>query len=438
MPRIPCPKILNAVITLPGDKSLSHRAVMLSAIAKGTTTICNFLDSDDTLVTLNAFKRLGVAIAYDRKNATVIVRGKGKFLKPKARTLALQESGTTIRLIAGLLSGQKFQTTLTAGPLLKKRPMKRITEPLRLMGADIRGRQKGANEYPPLTIRPAKALEGAAHRLKLASAQVKSCLLLAGLYAKGATKVAEPYQSRDHTERMLKSFKAAIAVRPRMTTIRNSTLRSPKRIFIPSDFSSASFFIVLGLLTKGSKFILKRVSINPTRLGLLKVLKRMGAKITLQNIQREGEPYADIVVTSSPLRATTIKVSEVPRMIDELPLVFVVASFAKGVTSFYGLKELQVKEADRVASMEYNLKKMGVAFEVNKYTTPKGTTDVMVKIMGPSRLTKSTLIKSFGDHRTAMSMIIAHLAMGSSARIDDIRCIAKSFPGFLQIVNNLA
>ncbi|MFC1514580.1 3-phosphoshikimate 1-carboxyvinyltransferase [Candidatus Omnitrophota bacterium] len=438
MPTIPSPPKLNATITIPGDKSISHRAIMLASLAKGTTTIINFLHSDDTLATLEAFRRLGVGITYDKKKGIVRVRGKGRRLRSGKKVLLMKESGTTIRVIAGVLVGQGFTTVLEGAPSLQRRPMGRICAPLRAMGADISGREKGANEYPPLTIRPVKSLRGLTYTLPVASAQVKSCLLLAGLSARGKTVVTEPYQSRDHTERMLKLFKAALRTKARTTTIKSSSLVSPGEIFIPSDFSSAAYFIALGLLSKGSELVLKKVSINPTRLGLLTVVKRMGAKVSLKDIRRNHfEPYADIVVKASRLRATVIRPAEVPLMIDEIPLLFVLASFAKGVSTFYGLKELRVKEADRIRSMEYNLKRMGVAFEVNTYTDARGKEDVMVKIMGASRLKNGLTIKTFGDHRTAMSCSTANFCLGSAARLDETRCIPKSFPEYVRILDTL-
>jgi len=409
---------------------------MLSSIAQGTTQISNFLNSRDTLTTLKAFRRLGVDIKYDRRCNEVLIKGKGKFLKSKAITLSMGESGTTIRIISGLLSAQKFWVTLSCRPSLGKRPMARITRPLRAMGADIKGKVKGKEEFPPLVIKPARSLKGIRYRLPVASAQVKSCLLLAGIYAKGQTTIIEPYKSRDHTERMLKVFKASIEVKARTVTIGPSNLISSKNIIVPSDFSSAAYFISLGLLSERSNLLIKRVSVNPTRTGLLRVLRRMGADIKLRSLNKNYfEPYADILVKSCRLKSTVIREEEIPLMIDEIPLVFVLASFAKGRTKIYGLRELKVKETDRIYSMEFNLRRMGVNFAVRNYTNSRGARDVMVEIIGPTKF-KNKKIRSFSDHRTAMSLITANLAQEEPAEIDDISCISKSFPEFFDILKS--
>ncbi|MBN2120788.1 MAG: 3-phosphoshikimate 1-carboxyvinyltransferase [Candidatus Omnitrophica bacterium] len=438
MPKIPSFTKITGKIILPGDKSISHRAIMFSSITKGSTRILNFLHSQDTLATLQAFRKLGVKISYDRKKKKVLVRGKGKFLKSRGKILDMKESGTTIRIISGLLAAQRFKTTLKASFGLSRRPMKRITLPLRLMGADIKGRSKGDNEYPPLEIRPVTMLKAINYKLPVASAQVKSSLFLAGLYAEGKTIIREPYKSRDHTERMLKIFKADIKMKAKSTVVKDSELASPGEIFIPSDFSSASYFIALGLLSKNSRFLLKKVGINPTRTGFLRVLKRMGAKIRFTNIKKSYfEPYADILVEASPLKAAIVKEGQIPLMIDEVPLLFAVAAFAEGTTRIYGLKELKVKETDRIRSMEHNLRKAGVDFKVSRYRNHQGQRDFMVTIKGPAKF-KSAEIKSFQDHRTAMSLIIANLSQGFEARIDNISCISKSLPEFLSILRHLA
>jgi len=430
-------KEFNTEITLPGDKSISHRAIMLSSIAKGATKISNFLDSEDTLRTLNVFRQLGVSIDYSPGDKEVIVKGRGKYLSFEKKALYMGESGTTIRLISGILSAQRTAITITSADSLKNRPMARITLPLRLMGAGIQGRRINNSEYPPLKIAPAGRLRGITYRLPVASAQVKSCLLLAGLYAQGKTTVIEQVQSRDHTERMLKIFSANIKVRRKRITVSDSVLNSPKRLFVPSDFSSSAFFIGLTLLSKNSRIVIKNVSINPSRAGLLKVLRRMGAKIKLNNLNKDYfEPYADICVESSFLKAVNVREEEIPLLIDELPLLFVLSAFAKGVTSIYGLKELRVKETDRIYSMGYNLKHMGVKFSLKNYINSSGDKDVMIKIKGGKRLMPSS-IKTFSDHRTAMSLIIANLALNSLAKADNIHCISKSFPQFFKKLDSI-
>ncbi|MCD6539525.1 MAG: 3-phosphoshikimate 1-carboxyvinyltransferase [Candidatus Omnitrophica bacterium] len=430
-------KKIRASLEIGGDKSISHRAIILSSISQGKTEIRNFLHSEDTLTTLQAFQNLGVNIKYNKFQKKVSVESKGKYLNSENITLQMKNSGTTIRLISGVLSAQKFSSTLQAYSSLKRRPMLRITQPLRQMGADIKGRKKEIEEYPPLKINPVDFLKGIEYRLSMPSAQVKSCLLLAGLFAQGKTSIVEPYRSRDHTERMLKIFGAKIRANRRLIFIEDSQLQGPSEIFIPSDFSSASFFIALATLTKGARLLLKKVSINPTRLGFLKVLRRMGAKIRFININKNYfEPYADILVEYCQLRGTKIKEREVPLMIDELPLLFVLACLAKGKTQILGLKELKVKETDRIKSMEYNLKKMGAKFSVKEYLNPQKEKDWRVEIEGPAKF-KDSSIKSFSDHRTAMSLIIGRLSLGREAVIDDITCIDKSFPEFLTTLRRL-
>ncbi len=435
--KIKPPKKIRASLRIEGDKSISHRAVILSSLSEQTTKIINFLDSQDTLTTLEAFEELGVEIKYKKSKRELFVKGRGKYLNSPDVTLQMKNSGTTIRLISGVLSAQKFSSTLEAYPSLKRRPMRRIAEPLRRMGANIKGRLKDEEEYPPLRIKPVSFLKGIEYRLPVASAQVKSCLLLASLYAKGPTLIYEPYKSRDHTERMLKVFGAKIKVKAETIRIENSDLKSPSQIFIPNDFSSASFFIALAVLFKDSKLLLEKISLNPSRIGFLRVLKRMGAKVEFKNIRRSYfEPYADILVKTSPLKGVEVKEEEIPFMIDELPLLFVLASFAKGTTQIYGLKELRVKETDRIKSMEDNLKRMGVNFRVRGYINSKREQDLMVEIKGGTKF-RETFLKSFLDHRTAMSLIIASLALKREAVIDNVACINKSFPKFLSTLRSL-
>lgn len=437
--RVPKIKGIEGKICVSPDKSISHRAIIFSSLVRGKTRIVNFLKARDTLVTLQAFKRLGVDITFQKEN-TLRVESSGKYFKSEGLRINTGESGTSIRLLAGLLSAQKFPVVLTSSGSLSQRPMRRIVEPLRLMGADIQARRIGGEDFPPLKIRPVKVLKGITYRLPLPSAQVKSCLLLAGLYAQGESKIIEPYRSRDHTERMLRVFRAKISRRNKSVLIRNSCLKTPGEVFIPGDFSSASFFLSLALLVRNSSLVIEKVGINPTRLGFLKVLRRMGADIRLMNRKDDYfEPYADIGVKSSFLKATLIREEEIPLMIDEVPLLFVVASFAQGVTQIYGLRELRVKETDRLYSMAYNLRKVGVDFEIKKYSS-KGKNNFMVQIKGPLRLRKKSkeIFKTFSDHRTSMSLIVFSLALNQEYFIDDINCVNKSFPDFLYLLNSVA
>jgi len=313
--------------------------------------------------------------------------------------------------------------------------MKRIVEPLGQMNANITGRAKKGNVYPPLHILPSKQIRGRKFNLSVASAQVKSALILAGLYADKLTTIKEPYQSRDHTERMLKLFNVSFAKKG-TTVISKPTKKvvSPKQLHIPSDFSSAAFFIVLGLITNGSRIRIKGVNLNPTRCGLLYVLKRMGAKIKIKNRVSQFEPYADVLVEGSMLKAITINEGEIPSMIDEIPILCVAASFAKGTTKIKGLKELKVKETDRISSIIYNLKNAGVCLKAKKYKR-KTKNDWMIEVKGCKKF-KPAKFLSFSDHRTAMSLMVLGSAIGGCS-INETHCINKSFPGFVSLVNSL-
>ncbi len=424
-------------IEIPSDKSISHRALMISSLSKGKTRIRNFLQSDDTLITLNCFKKLNVGITYKKKDKEVIINSGGSYFDaPKRVNLYSGESGTTIRLISGILAGQRFISCLSAAPSLEKRPMKRITFPLRLMGADIQSREKAGNEYPPLSIKPVKGLHSIIYKTPVASAQIKSAIIFASLFSKGITKIKEPFISRDHTERMLKFFGAKLKKQSGYILVEKSKLKTPGEILIPGDFSSAAFFVVLGLILKNSELRVKNVGLNSTRTGLIPALKSMGAKIRILHKNRSYfEPYGDILIESSSLKGITIKQEDIPLMIDEIPLLMICACFARGTTKIYGLKELRVKETDRITSMVYNLKKAGQDIETKSYKSGKET-NWMVKIKGGERI-RPAEFKSFSDHRTAMSLIIFALASEKGGEIDDIECTNKSFPGFISIVDSL-
>ena len=425
-------------ITLAGDKSIAHRAVILSSLACGTTVIDNFPKNLDCLRSLRALRKLGVRIKFlSAKKIRITGVGLRGLTKPRG-AISLGDSGTSIRLLAGVMAGQRFRTTLSSEKSLSVRPMRRITRPLRLMGAQIKSRTKRGQEYPPLVIQGG-SLKGITYRMPVASAQVKSAIILAGLYADGETKVIETMASRDHTERMLEGFRARIKINKKAITIRKTDrLVSPGEINVAGDISSASFLIVASIIIKGSSLVIKGVGINPTRCGTLQALKKMGARILISRRKTNlncGEPTGDIYVRSTPLNGTRIKRKDIPSLIDELPILLVAASLAKGRSTFEGVGELRVKETDRVFSMVENLKKMGARIRIKQNGSRE---DIVIDGVKELVLPKSR-IKSYGDHRTAMSMIIAGLATGGrgSILIDDVSCINKSFPEFLKVLKRL-
>lgn len=433
---------LKGGISLPGDKSIAHRCIILGSLSNAVTTLENFPLNKDCLYTLNAFKKLGVNIKKEELFgicARVRLYGRGLLgLKKPADEIFAGESGTTMRLLLGVLAGQDFETRLSAASSLSKRPMRRVTEPLRMMGAVIKSRVKSRDsqteEFAPMVIKGAK-LKAVSYKMPIASAQVKSAILLAALFARGKTRVVEPLKSRDHTERMLKLFKADIKTKGSMIEVSGEReLTSPGNIYIPGDISSAAFFIVAAAILPGSGITIKRVSLNPSRMGVISVLKRMGADILTTydlRLTTVHEPTGDIIVKASPLKGVVVKKKEIPYLIDELPILMVAASLAGGRTVFEGVAELRVKETDRISSMSDNLAKMGVEISVSK---SKKREDIIIK--GVKRL-KGARVKSFGDHRSAMSMIVAGLAASGSTRIDDVSCIDKSFPDFLNILKLL-
>jgi 3-phosphoshikimate 1-carboxyvinyltransferase len=426
---------LKGEIALPGDKSIAHRSIIVSSLSPGQTVIENFPANKDCLSTLNAFKKLGLKIEF-RDSTRVCVIGRGLHGLSRAKgPISVGESGTTFRLLLGVLAGQNFETKLIAGKFLSKRPMLRVNAPLRIMGAKIiSGRTTNQEEYPPITVGGGQ-LKGITYKMPVASAQVKSAILLAGLYARGVTQVIEPIQTRDHTERMLKLFKAGIQIKPNNIVITgNRELISPGRIYIPGDMSSASFFIVGATILPDSWLLIKKVNLNPSRIGIINVLRRMGANIQLSAISYQlsaGEPMGDIVIRSSKLKGTVVKKSEVPSLIDELPVLMVAACFARGETIFEGVGELRVKETDRIKSMCENLTRMGAKISVGRDTNSESI------IIEEKKRLKGAKVKSFSDHRTAMSMIIAGLAAAGKTQIDDASCISKSFPDFLKILRLL-
>jgi 3-phosphoshikimate 1-carboxyvinyltransferase len=422
-------------IILAGDKSIAHRALILSAISSGKTILKNFPVHDDSLATLNALVALGIKIK--RKQSVVSVEGCGsRGLKSPRQPIFVNNSGTTLRLLLGILAGMDFKTKLVAGKYLSLRPMSRVNVPLRLMGAQITARIKNNEEYAPIIIKGGR-LKGIIYRLRIASAQVKSAILLAGLFSKGKTKVIERISTRDHTERMLKIFGANITIDNNSVTLDpNQKLTSPGEIYIPGDISSAAFFVVLAAIIPKARIIIEYSSLNPTRMGIINVLKRMQANIKVTILKANEsvsfEPRGNLAINSSKLKGTVVSSREIPYLVDELPILMVAACFAQGSTIIKGVGELRVKETDRINSMVVNLRKMGADIRVNKVG---GTENIVIR--GQERLYGAEL-RSFGDHRTAMSMVVAALAAEGESRIDDINCVSKSFPGFLATLKSLA
>ncbi len=420
---------LHGEIALPGDKSISHRAVLCAAIAEGTTIISGFLNGEDTGNTAKAIRQMGIEIT-GLGTDLLVVHGKGlDGLSEPAGVLDLGNSGTGMRLLAGLLAGQNFFSILTGDQYLVKRPMGRIIEPLRKMGVLIDGRSEG--KLAPFSIR------GGGCRIKaidyvspIASAQVKSALLFAGLYADGETSVTEPSKSRDHTERMFRSFGVEIKEQGMRASVRGrQKLLGKGRIDIPSDISSAAFFLVAASIVPGSDVLIRNVGVNPTRTGIIDILTAMGGDITLLN-QREqaGEPVADLLVKHKELHAIRIAGHLIPRSIDEIPVLSVAAACAEGTTVIQDAAELRVKESDRVATMAKELRKMGVHIIERQ--------DGM-EITGQKTL-QGTACESHGDHRIAMSMAVAGLAATGNTTVRDCGWINTSFPGFEQLLKQTA
>jgi len=408
---------LSGDIRVPGDKSISHRAIMLGSLAEGVTHVEGFLEGDDALATLQAFRAMGVRIEGPDQGK-VTIHGVGmNGLQPPEEPLDLGNSGTSMRLLAGLLAGQGFEVTLIGDDSLSRRPMKRVTEPLALMGAEINTTPKGT---APLVIRPVDGLKGIDYQLPVASAQVKSCLLLAGLYAAGETWVSEPAPTRDHTERMLNGFGYEVMRSGRRRGLSGGGKLLACDIDVPADISSAAFFLVGASIAEGSDLILRHVGMNPTRDGVITILRLMGADIEVLNEHEVGgEPVADLRVRSAALKGIRIPEELVPLAIDEFPALFVAAACAEGVTVLSGAEELRVKESDRIQVMADGLQTLGVV--------AKPTTDGIV-IQG-GRLGGGTLA-SHGDHRIAMAFAMAGLRASTEIVIDDCANVNTSFPGF--------
>ncbi len=416
---------LKGNISVPGDKSISHRSLILGSIAQGETRIYNFLDSLDCLKTLECMQALGAEIDLGKDNF-IKIKGKGLYgLQESKDILDVGNSGTTIRLLTGLLSGQDFYSVLNGDASIRKRPMKRVAQPLRLMGADIWGRKDG--QFAPLSVRGNK-LNPLHYTLPVASAQVKTALLLAGLYTIGETVVKEPLPTRDHTERMLEIMQADIKISPPEIKVMGGKELKGTDIFVPGDISSAAYFIAAASILKDSQIIIKQVGINPTRTGIIEILKKMGAKIDILNYRtKSNEPRADLMIEYSKLKGVEIKKGNVPFLIDELPLIAVMATQAQGKTVVSGAKELRVKETDRIKAIVSELKKMGADIKEREDG---------FRVNGPTKL-QGAVCKSYNDHRIVMSLAVAALLAEGKTVIKNSECIDISFPEFEKILQKM-
>lgn len=426
-------KALKGEILMPGDKSISHRSIMCAALAEGDSVIRGFLKGEDCLATLNAFSKMGVNI--DQHDNEIIVHGVGlQGLKKPGSDIDLGNSGTSMRLMSGLLCGQSFSSTLKGDASLSSRPMKRIVAPLTTMGANISSNKGGR---PPLEINPSEKLKAFSYELPIASAQIKSCLMFAGLYADGPVVIKEKIQTRDHTELMFKKFGIHVSIEE-SEGLKEIHVLPPKaidatNINIPGDFSSAAFFILGALITPDSNLTLKNVGINKTRIALLEVLKEMGADIKLSNVTLEFEPSADISIRTSKLNGINLNPELVPNLMDELPVLFIAASLAKGQTFIRGAEELREKESDRLETMANSLESLGVKFKIYDDGIDIQGLNQELNTSNSVMPFKAAHINSFGDHRIAMASAIACTRANDKSYIEDANNVTTSFPNFLEI-----
>ncbi|MET0025097.1 MAG: 3-phosphoshikimate 1-carboxyvinyltransferase [Sedimenticola sp.] len=411
---------LSGNLRVAGDKSISHRSIMLGSLAEGTTHVSGFLEGEDALATLNAFRAMGVQIEGP-DNCQVVIHGVGmNGLKASDQPLDLGNSGTSMRLLSGLLAGQGLDLTLVGDSSLSGRPMRRVTDPLAMMGADVGTTEEGT---APLHIRPVETLKAIDYDMPVASAQVKSCVLLAGLYADGETSVTEPAPTRDHTERMLQGFGYEVKRDGSRVTLSGGGKLTACDLEVPADISSAAFFLVGASIAEGSDVTLEHVGMNPTRDGVINILREMGADIEVLNPRDVGgEPVADLRVRSAKLKGIRIPEDQVPLAIDEFPALFVAAACAEGETVLTGAEELRVKESDRIQTMADGLQVLGVKAD----PTPDGIV-IQGGAMGGGR------VNSHGDHRIAMSFAMAALRAGGEIVIDDCANVNTSFPGFVEL-----
>ena len=419
---------VSGAIAVPGDKSISHRALMLLGLAQGLSEVTGFLASEDCLASLAAMRALGVHIEQPSPTH-ILVHGVGlRGLQDAGRALDMGNAGTAMRLFTGLLSAQAFNSQLIGDASLMKRPMERVAQPLRAMGADVRTH----NGTPPVDIRGMRSLHGIEYRMPVASAQVKSAVLLAALYADTATTLIAPAQSRDHSERMLASSGVRLDIDGLRTTLHPPVQLANQRLNVPGDFSSAAFFIVAGLLGAASGGLkVENVGLNPTRTGLLDVLRAMGGNIEILHARASGaEPVADLLVHASRLRGVQVPAQLVPLAIDELPVLFIAAACATGETVVTGAGELRVKESDRIAAMSAGFESLGVAHSV----LPDG---MRIEGRGEGPAFGGGEVDSFGDHRIAMSFAVASLRAANAILIRDVANVATSFPGFVGLARSI-
>lgn len=435
---------LNGIIAVPGDKSIAHRALILSSLSSGSTVIDNIPDNDDCRATSDVLRQFGVEVRVGQSGpgvVSVVVNGRGpRGLTKPADAVFIDSSGTTLRLFLGVAAGQLMNVVFQAGAGLSNRPMRRVTHPLRMMGAGVTARVavlgETQEEYPPIEINGG-ILKGISYTLPVASAQVKSALLLAGLNADGTTSITEPVPTRDHTERMFQLFKAPVRVAGNTISIDGgASLQSPGSVCVPGDISSAAFFFVLGALCPSSRVTVRKVSLNPSRTGIISVLRRMGADIQVTTdpecaLPEGTEPAADITVCTSGLKGTVIEAADVPSLVDEIPLLMVAACMARGESRFKGVGELRFKETDRIRSMQENLRLMRADIAVESSASGE---DIVIRGAGALA---GACVKSCNDHRTAMSMIVAGMVASGETLLDDSSCINKSFPGFVRMVEGL-
>ena len=417
---------LRGEISVPGDKSISHRSIILASLAEGESTISGLLEGEDCLATIEVFKKMGIDISSKKGVYSVIGNGL-QGLKEPNEALDFGNSGTSIRLCAGLLSSQNFSSTLTGDKSLSSRPMQRVVDPLNAMGADITASEEGTL---PISISPVKSLHAIEYSLPVASAQVKSCLMLAGLFAEGETKITEKTITRDHTERMFMEYGLPIEIKPsgqsRTICVNKASRIYPQDIKVPGDFSSASFFILAALICPDSSIKIKNVGINETRIGFLHALRHMGANIELINVKNTSEATADILVKTSSLKGISLNTALVANMIDEMPAFFVAAALAEGITIVKDAKELRTKESDRLQAMADSLNAFGIKNELSK-------DGIVIHGIGSEGTLKSAEIDSYGDHRIAMASAIGSLRSDGVVKILDCVNVNTSFPNFIDV-----
>ena len=417
---------LRGEISVPGDKSISHRSIILASLAEGESTISGLLEGEDCLATIEVFKKMGIDISSNKGIYSVIGNGL-QGLKEPNEALDFGNSGTSIRLCAGLLSSQNFSSLLTGDKSLSTRPMRRVVDPLNAMGADLAATDEGTL---PIKVSPVKSLHAIEYSLPVASAQVKSCLMLAGLFAEGETKITEKTITRDHTERMFMEYGLPIEIKPsgqsRTICVNKVSRIYPQDIKVPGDFSSASFFILAALICPDSSVKIKNVGINETRIGFLHALRHMGANIELINVKNTSEATADILVKSSSLKGISLNNALVENMIDEMPAFFVAAALAEGITTVKDAKELRTKESDRLQAMADSLNAFGIKNELSK-------DGIVIHGIGSKGTLNSAEIDSYGDHRIAMASAIGSLRSDGVVKILDCVNVNTSFPNFIDV-----